>query len=149
MTNRVTIISFCFVAVLTILALQVDAKPCAGVDFGLDSEYVAAVKPSIEKQLNVAVVDVLEIFRSDAWAIVYVDTHESDETFLFYSGDPKKNHYSTLWSGAAKIGEEQEIRKWVFENAPGIPGKLAECFAWHVTIERSLQSGPGTRSNNN
>jgi hypothetical protein len=70
--------------------------------------------------------------------IFFVETHVSDEPFLFYSGDPLANRYVTIWSGAARIDEEQDIYDWVIVNAPGIPVELAKCFAWHVTKGRAM-----------
>jgi hypothetical protein len=42
----------------------------------------------------------------------------------------------TEWSGAATVFETSEIEQWILENAPGIPKRLASCFAWHVTLNR-------------
>ena len=72
----------------------------------------------------------------EEWSIIYVDTHESDEAYVFYAHDPLRSRYVTLWSGAARMDEEQEIKVWTIKNAPGIPQKLAGCFAWHVTKNR-------------
>lgn len=57
---------------------------------------------------------------------------------MFYSGDPLKNKNVSLWSGAARIDEEQDIYEWVIKNVPGIPSQLAKCFAWHVTKNRDM-----------
>ena len=65
-----------------------------------------------------------------------VDTHQSDEAFLFYARDPLTSHYITLWSGAAASNEEETIKDWTPKNAPNIPLKPASCFAWHVTKDR-------------
>ena len=81
-------------------------------------------------------VDVMESFRFDGWSVLYVDTHETDDAWLFYSGDPARSHYVTLWGGAATRDEEGSVRSWTTKNAPGIPRKLAACFAWHVTKDR-------------
>ena len=47
-----------------------------------------------------------------------------------------KSRYVTQWSGAARIDEEQEIKSWVVQHAPGIPHRLATCVAWHITHGR-------------
>jgi hypothetical protein len=83
-------------------------------------------------------VTVLQSFRLDDWRIIYIDTHQSDETFLFYAHDPLKSHFITEWSGAAMIDEEEEMKSWTLKNAPGIPLRLASCFAWHVTKDRDM-----------
>ena len=111
-------------------------SPCDTVSRDLPSERKAVLAPEIAKQLNVKSVDVLQSFKLGSWQIIYVNTHESDELFLFYSGDPLKTRYVTMWSGAARMDEEQEIRAWTLKNAPGIPRRLASCFAWHVTKSR-------------
>jgi hypothetical protein len=38
-----------------------------------------------------------------------------------------------VWGGAAEFDETDEIEQWAEQNAPGIPKKLAACFAWSVT----------------
>lgn len=54
---------------------------------------------------------------------------------MFYSNAPVDGgHPVTLWSGAATIFETSEVEQWVKENAPGIPARVASCFAWHVTL---------------
>ncbi len=111
-------------------------SPCDKVSRALLSERKAVLAPEIAKQLNVKSVDVLQSFQLGSWQIIYVDTHESDEPFLFYSGDPLIRRYVTMWSGAACMDEEPEIRAWTLKNAPGIPRRLASCFAWHVTKSR-------------
>jgi hypothetical protein len=83
-------------------------------------------------------VDVLQSFQLGRWRILYVDTHQSDEAFLFYSSDPLTSPQVTSWSGAAQVGEERQIKDWTFKNARGIPSKLAGCFAWYVTKGRDL-----------
>jgi hypothetical protein len=65
-----------------------------------------------------------------------VNTHETDDAYVFYSGDPLRSRYVTEWGGAATREEEQDIKAWAIKNARGIPRSLAGCFAWHVTKER-------------
>jgi hypothetical protein len=91
---------------------------CDGVDRSLTTEHRSAWAPEVAKQLSVSSVEVLQSFRLDGWNILYVDTHQSDEAFLFYARDPLTSHY------------------WALKNAPNIPLKLASCFAWHVTKDR-------------
>jgi hypothetical protein len=111
-------------------------SPCDTVSRDLPSERKTVLAPEIAKQLNVKTVDVLQSFKLGSWQIIYVNTNESDEPFLFYSGDPLNTRYVTMWSGAARMSEEQEIKAWTLKNAPGIPRRLASCFAWHVTKSR-------------
>jgi hypothetical protein len=82
------------------------------------------------------VVDVLHSFRFGNWSILHVDTHQSDEAFLFFEKDPFSERYVALWGGAAAKAEGRNIEKWALKNAPGIPGQLATCFSWYVTDGR-------------
>jgi hypothetical protein len=54
-----------------------------------------------------------------------------------YTPGPLKRHSVTEWGRAASEGEEKEIKDWTLKNAPGIPERLARCFAWHVTPDRA------------
>ncbi len=114
------------------------ASPCDGVDRSLTSKGKAVLSPRIARQLHSQSVDILQSFRVDGWTILYVDSHEADEAFLFYSRNPAASNFITLWSGAARKDERSHIKDWTLKNAPGIPLKLAECFAWHVTNDRDL-----------
>ena len=111
-------------------------SPCDNVDRSLTDASRAAFAPVIAKQIHAQRVDVLQSYRFDGWTILYVNTYDSDETFLVYPHDPLRSRYVTMWSGAAAWNEEQSIKKWTLKNAPGIPPKLASCFAWHVTSDR-------------
>lgn len=113
------------------------ASPCDSVDRGLTDNSKAEWVPVIASRLHAQKVDILQSFRLEDWSIIYVDAHESDNAFLFYSHGPVRSHYVTLWGGAATKNEEQSIKAWTLKNAPGIPQKLAGCFAWYVTNART------------
>jgi len=121
----------------TTLALPLAAAPpCEGVDRKLTEAERNDLAPVFAKEIGVKKTEVQNVFRIGTWSIFGVETYETDEWFLFYSDNPKKNHRVTDWGGAATRFEEEEIRAWVKENAPGIPSKLAGCFAWWVTQAR-------------
>ena len=109
---------------------------CSRVDRTLSKERANAFGPVVAKQLNAKRAEISQSFRFDGWSILYVSTGEADDAFVFYSGDPARNRYVTLWGGVALENEETEIRAWTLKNARGIPRTLANCFAWHVTKER-------------
>jgi hypothetical protein len=109
------------------------ASPCDGVNRTLPVNRRMALAPVIAKQLHFQGVDVLRSFQFGDWGIFDVDTHETDETYVFYAHDPRTSHYVALWSGAARNNEERAINAWTLKNAPRIPHRLATCFAWHVT----------------
>jgi hypothetical protein len=108
-------------------------SPCDSVDRQLTDKRKAELAPEIAKQLDVEKVDVLKSFRFEGWTILYVDSHAADEEFLFYSHDPLNSHCVTTWGGIAMKNEQRSIRAWTLKDAPGIPPKLAGCFAWYVT----------------
>ena len=112
--------------------------PCDGIDRSLPQAADSMLDREIAKQLHVAKADLLQSFKSDKWSILYVETHESDEVFLFYAGNPLTRHFVLTWSGAAGIDEEDDTRAWVMKHAKGIPRRLAACFAWHVTKDRDM-----------
>lgn len=106
---------------------------CTGVSQELTDVRKLALAPEIAKQLGVEKIEVLRSLKVRSWDILLVETHVSDEPFLFYSKDPLSSHYVTLWSGAARRDEGKAIRAWTLKNAPGIPSELASCFVWLVT----------------
>lgn len=117
--------------------IWLNSTPCNGVDRSLNESRKKELASVIAKQERLESVDVIQLFEADGWTIVYVNTHVSDEPYLFYSGDPvTAKRAVTAWSGAAFIFETSEIKEWVLKNAPGISTKLASCFAWHVTLNR-------------
>ncbi|MGA2206743.1 MAG: hypothetical protein ABSG10_08425 [Terracidiphilus sp.] len=112
------------------------STPCDGVDRSLTDERKAALSRRIG-ELQARKLDVLQSFQFGGWTILYVEPHTSDEEFLFYSDDPMTGRYITEWGGVAARFEEREIRRWTLKNVPGIPPKLAGCFAWHVTNDQN------------
>jgi hypothetical protein len=129
---------FVTVYLLVMLSSFAFAAPCSEVDRHLKNTARSTLITAIAKQLDVGTVDVLQSYRVNPWTIIYVDTHQADRVFLFFNGNPLTTHFITQWSGAAAYGEEQNINDWVLQNAPGIPARLAQCFAWHVTKDRDL-----------
>lgn len=123
---------------LSLVVCNVYASHCDGVDRSLTEDRKNQLAPVIAKQLNVESAEILQSYRYRSWYIIYVNTLVSDEAFLFFSSDPTRSMYLTIWSGGAAVYEEPEIKKWVLNNAKAIPSKLAGCFAWHVTKARNL-----------
>lgn len=127
------------------------ATPCSGVDRTLSEAQRRAFAPAIERHLNrqlgpqvqtpitTAPQDILQVFRVGRWHIVYVDTHVSDEPFLFYAHAPDRSSaYLTSWAGAAPSDDGPPIRRWLSRQVPGMPQTLVKCFAWHVTVDRDM-----------
>jgi hypothetical protein len=119
--KRLFVRHFLVVALLVAALTAHAASRCDGVDRGLSNERKAALAPVIAKRLSVSSVNVLQSYQVGGWRILYVDTHQSDEVFLFYSGDPLTSPQVASWSGAAQIDEEQQIKEWTLKNTLGIP----------------------------
>lgn len=114
---------------------QTAASPCDGIDRSLTIRRKTMLARIIARQMSFSRVNVEQSFRYGGWSIIYFSTPDAESAYLFYSGDPRRVHYVTTWSGVALPEEQEEIRKGVVKDAPGIPSRLASCFAWHVTNE--------------
>ena len=113
----------------------VNATPCAGVNRQLTSRQQAQLETSIAKQQKLKKVTVFASFKSNGWSVVFSDASVGDSPYFFYSNNPMKGAKPlAAWSGAATIFETSEVAEWAKQNAPGIPERLAYCFAWHVTL---------------
>jgi hypothetical protein len=111
------------------------ASTCTGVNRNLSDKRKVVLAPAIARQLKAGHVNVLQSLQSGGWSIFYVETHETDNVYVFYSHDPLTSRYVTLWGGMADSDEGPTVKAWIFKHAPGIPRNLASCFAWHVTHE--------------
>jgi TctA family transporter len=119
------------------LGVVANAKmPCDRIKQQLSIDRQKFLQTSVAKQLNASTVELLAAFASGGWSVLYVDTHQSDEVFLFYSTDPANTSFLNMWSGAAMRNEAPAIEAWTLKNAPGIPKALAGCFAWYATAGR-------------
>jgi len=131
-----TLMRFVASLLCALFASKAFATPCTHVDRSLSPERKAALATALVTQMNVAEVEILGSFRLDRWTILYVDPHQGDTAFLFYASDPSRVRYTTLWAGAARRTEADELRRWALSNARGVPAALAECFAWYATTAR-------------
>ncbi len=132
-------ISIAAIAYMTFVACGIDASagtPCTKHQRYLPPEQTARLQSLVSKQLDIPSISVLATFAFDTWLVLYIDTHRSDEVFLFYPADPSTVSYSTMWSGAASRAESKAIESWALTNAKGIPRPLAQCFAWYATAGR-------------
>lgn len=113
----------------------VNATPCEGVNRRLTARQQVQLETAIAKQQKLKKVTVFASFKSDGWFVVFSDASVGDSPYFVYSSNPTKGAKpTTAWSGAATIFETSEVAEWVKQNAPGIPERLANCFAWHVTL---------------
>jgi hypothetical protein len=113
----------------------IHARPCSGVERSLTVLRRDQLQVAIAKERKRKSVKVFESFKSDGWFVLFTDASDGDEPYLFYSSDPATgSHPVTAWSGAATIYETSEVAQWVKVHAPGIPSRVANCFAWHVTL---------------
>jgi len=117
-------------------AAWIKANPCRLVDRKLTAKQRALLEAAIAKQQKLKKVSVFATFRSYGWSIVFSDAGNSDSSYFFYSRNPVTGAEPvTAWAGGATIFETTEIAEWVKQNAPGIPLRLADCFAWQVTLD--------------
>ena len=113
----------------------INANPCAGVERGLSPGQQARLEAAIAKQRKLKKVSVFASFKSDGWFIVLSDASVGDSPYFFYSKNPIRGAKPlAAWSGTATIFETSEVAEWIKQNASGIPERLANCFAWHVTL---------------
>jgi len=129
---------FLVLLILVLFSAYAFASPCDGIRRDLRPWDKEVLMLEIGKQVHRPVTGILDAFRFRGWSIIYVSVYQADEAFIFYAHDPLSSYYITSWSGAARRDEEKEIMSWVIKNAPGIPKKLAACFARHVTKGRDL-----------
>ena len=115
------------------IAMDATASPCSGVNRDLAEGRKAQLAPVIAKQLNTDSVNILQSFRYRTWYIVYVETHATDETYLFFAADPLNARYLTTWGGGAAPSEKADVEQWVRQNAKGIPRN------WHLALRSTSQ----------
>lgn len=125
-------------ALTLVPGVAVAETPCAGVDRRLPEAERPALERAVAAEMELPQVKLLQSYRHKGWHILYVNTLRTDEAFLFYRRDPPRGRILARWGGAARMDEGPEIRRWVRRNVPGIPARLATCFAWHVTRDRDM-----------
>jgi hypothetical protein len=118
----------------TISALH--SKPCKGVDRTLTTAQKSKLAPIIAAQYGWVTVELSQSFKLGKWQIIFLENGVTDEPYIFYPDSPGKAKGLGMWGGAATIFETSDVLNWTMQNIPGIPKKLARCFAWHVTLNR-------------
>ena len=116
----------------------VNANPCVGVKRYLSNKRIGVLEDAISREQGIRAVKVYSYFEYNGWFVVYSNASGGDEPFAFYSESPFEGaHPKKYWSGANAIFETDDLVQWTIKNVNGIPPKLAECFAWHTTFQRS------------
>ncbi|HBE6260961.1 hypothetical protein [Escherichia coli] len=137
--NKLFFIRIRLVSVILFLFMSTSLyakNPCEGLKGDLPAAQLIPLKKNIARQLNsemeqVVEVNKVEILSFDTlqeWSIVGVATGVSDDALLIYKGNITKTDYVALFGGAASINDD--MIQWINQKAPGIPDKLAQCFAW-------------------
>jgi hypothetical protein len=85
-------------------------SPCDGIEQQTSVERQMSLQTSVAKQLDVSAVGLRARFELSGWSVLYVDTHQSDEVFLFYSADPLSTPFLSMWSGAAMRAEAPALQ---------------------------------------
>lgn len=81
---------------------------------------------------------VRQVFKDGDWRILYATSSGADGAYVFYSGPSLRSKPVTVWAGAARSDETDDIARWVKEHAPGVPTSLAGCFSIYVTTRRTM-----------
>lgn len=113
--------------------VAVPALPCDGLAYDRTRQQDKALAALVERQLRIPTIRLLRSYSVGTWHVVPSSPNASDMIFMVYASDPLTNAYVALRKGAAPRSEEDAMKRWVEENAPGIPSSLASCFAWEVT----------------
>lgn len=147
MKRAVERVLMAFVILAALGAAQVtiagETSPCEGMIKNLSEKNKADLEDAIAKQLNspekvkVSSVALRRVLASHNWSIIHVAPPRAEDVVLFYAGNPLTSRYvtvwaTTMWADAMFNDDEPKIKAWVLKNAPGIPPKLASCFAWYV-----------------
>lgn len=115
----------------------VNATPCEGVIRSLPPQRKMRLEAALGAAQGRKVARIMQSFQDGDWLILYTEADNADNPYTFYSGDPAHGARPvTTWSGGATIFETSAIAQWVKANASGIPQRLANCFAWEVTVGR-------------
>ncbi|EGO8358316.1 hypothetical protein EYW98_02000 [Escherichia coli] len=122
---------------LLLMSTSLHAKnPCEGLNGDLPAAQLIPLKKNIARQLNsemeqIVEVNKIEILSFDTlheWSVVGVATGVSDDALLIYKGNITNTDYVALFAGAVSV--DDDMIKWINQQAPGIPDSLAQCFAW-------------------
>jgi hypothetical protein len=122
-----------------------DTSPCQGVTQtkGVDIKNKAELERAITKQLIAKIpglkgkstITVRRVFACENWSIIEVrfPPNVAEDISLIYDKNPLTSHYVN-WHGRTLAEKEDEpyIRDGILKIAPGIPPKLASCFAKFV-----------------
>ncbi|STQ91164.1 hypothetical protein [Iodobacter fluviatilis] len=150
MASRVKHLRICFIATIFFcVSFSTFANPCEKMIRPVSEKkktiFAKAINVHLNKQLGPSLnqtlftdsTDIFEVIHYKQWYIIYISTRITDESYLVYSAAPNKSsRYLTYWAGSAIDGEGPAVEKWLKKDAPGIPPKLASCFAWHITDGR-------------
>lgn len=118
-------------------------SPCDGISRTITARQRAVWTPAVTRYWHkvsegrITEVDIDRSFRYGGWTILHTEVHVSEGGYDFYSGDPARTKPVTSFEGAATVDEGPEVEAEILKNAPGIPKKLVQCFAYYVTKVRS------------
>lgn len=122
----------CMLLIFVFCGFTFAKTPCVNINNKLNATQKEVLQNNLKRQLKAERVNVLKLFKVQNSSVGYIETYDADEAFVFYVGDEYKSNFIIMWSGAAEISEEKNIEKWAKDNVPGIPARLAQCFAWYA-----------------
>ena len=103
-------------------------------------------EPAVHRELDRAAATALslkdavvrQVYSDGTWRILYATSSDAEGAYVFYSSLSQPARPVAIWAGAARADETADIARWVRGNAPGIPDRLADCFATYVTTRRRM-----------
>ena len=111
-------------------------SPCDNVDRSLTDTSKTVLAPVIASQLHAKKVDVLQSYRFDGWTILYVNSHDSDETFLL-SPTTRSITVTSQCGVVPRHGMRSKASESGHSKTLQVSlGSWLSCFAWHVTSDR-------------
>jgi hypothetical protein len=113
-----------------------DVKNKAALEVAITKQLKNSGGPEINSNAYKLKVTLLYVYAKDNWTILMVRLCENCDVYLhlFYSGNPLTNRYVATSGVGSDWGDDmQKIMDWVLRDVPGIPPKLASCYAWAIT----------------
>lgn len=105
------------------------ADACAGIDRELAEADKPALTAAVAKQLQLRGVRLQASLRRGDWRVLQIAARDADDSFVFYSGDPRSQRYRDAIGVFALPEGEKAIRTWLKENHGEMPAELAACVA--------------------
>jgi len=144
-TSRTAALGIAFAASILILtAEEGEASPCSQIWQKSLTEATALISAeAIRASLPPVMLGhapVYEHMSVGPWHIVWAEPDDGEPAALFIKLDGKTPRLAEVWGGVVREDERRSIENWALTLAPQFPPRLAQCFAWYVTVGRYKRS---------